>query len=514
MGAWGNLDSLRAIIAGGKQAQRQQRTSYYSGDHGGGSSSSGGNGALMSSLVDAVRSAASQGRAQQQASELAKAYRQAVGLGGDYQVTFGQTKKGKYSGFATEGELKAASLGRGRELYGRDQSAAADIADRASKFKAGTETAYERALREMKDAVAAGVLQARPDVWTDGQGHALDDATVKAMQAASMRPDAKDVRRFGVPDGSGGLSATGDHGYSPILAVTTPGGAVLPQERPNSAVTSRVTLPQGAALSPEQLGLTRQDVTYAQQAADAVDAGRAGAWGLGGIVRAGGRARDTDLGTSQHDTLYGADYENRLGSWRNAQDERAATVQALADAIGGTPFNQYVQRGAADYGVDPYLASGWFGPGINDNEFKDQRDTQSLSENGLPYTEYQRALDNQTKQATAADKQAEDQAHSMYLDDAYQQLGIDGDQLAQSADLTTDQVASYLQSPDFQNANQAVQQAISDAAGGNYDTIAQLFGDPQAGTPGQLTLGDPVMSRIFEAAYGDQIKAALDALGG
>jgi hypothetical protein len=203
----------------------------------------------------------------------------------------------------------------------------------------------------------------------------------------------------------------------------------------------------------------------------------------GGDLNLGSRIR-----AGVEDATYG-DYRDQLGAWRAAEQGRVEQGREFADQVEGIPLHEWARLAAVrDYGIDPNIASGLYDPSMDTKAFKADRDSQYLQQYGLPYAEVQAQEADSARQMDAQTAEAEDQALSMFDQDVFERTGISGSDLANSVQLQPEQLLAYLDSPNYQDAKQMIEDS-----GGDQATLAEL-----AAT---LQTSDPTLWRILEAEF-------------
>jgi hypothetical protein len=213
--------------------------------------------------------------------------------------------------------------------------------------------------------------------------------------------------------------------------------------------------------------------------------------------------RDINLGDQMRrgveEATFG-DYRDQLATWRNLEEGRAEQGREFADQIEGIPLHQWAQLAAGrDYGIDPNVAAGLYDPSMDSKAFKAERDSQYLQQYGAPYSEVQaadaaaaaaemRAMTDQERAQEEQASAAENQALEMFNQDVFERTGINGADLASSVDLAPEQLLAYLDSGNYAEAKQLVEDS-----GGDQATLAELAAS--------LQTSDPTLWRILQAEF-------------
>lgn len=378
-------------------------------------------------------------------------------------VIFGQSEDGKYAGFKTEGELKAAIEGAAQSRRTVDRSAFDQLQQQASsgldQLLSDYDTSRRQAQRGESDVRAnigkgMGIVLPSSNESGVGYGTAGLDPSVSANTSTGS---AKGVHEHGVAAPSSPAGKWGD----PFRSVAPSGSgwqgtiddtyqAQLDQQQQYGALADALDSIQGSVAAATQM--PRIGADRAQQSAKLWQAEQP-SW----------KAQN--------------DYQSALDEWLASGSDKYLGQQEFAQQASNVPYSVYAQRAASDYGVDPNLAMGWFGTNEDNADWRTQRDAQSIAANGMPYSEFQSALTGLERDAAqAADQQT--QAQETAMNDAiYQVTGQDGAQLAQAVNVTPSQLYDMVADPtmaqyisdidaavgtgDTQTATQAVSEILS-----------------------------------------------------
>ena len=191
--------------------------------------------------------------------------------------------------------------------------------------------------------------------------------------------------------------------------------------------------------------------------------------------------------------------DDNLNGWLAETTDPYQEALATAAQIKETPLREYGMKAAAEYGVDPMLAAGWYPEASQIKDFTDQRDLGAINQFGMTQNEYEQMLAEMTTQDEQAQADELDAQQQQVADYIWSVTGMDASQLAQAAELDTnmlynvvtgdayvalnDELYSIIQTPiasadDEQKMREAVSQALSSAN------------------------SDPVLSRVLSAQWG------------
>lgn len=210
-----------------------------------------------------------------------------------------------------------------------------------------------------------------------------------------------------------------------------------------------------------------------------------GMWGSQGTNRLNNLDRAATIAQVQGRKT--GDYLGQLNDWYQKQGEPLVQGIETANQITQTPLRDYELKAAADYGVDPNLAAGWFPESGNIADAANQRNLESLNQTGLPYSEQQSVLQQMTSDQSQQAKQATADQQLQMADDIFGVTNIDAGTLASSTHLPLD----------------ALHQVVTDPAFG-YDSYAKSVEDTIAADPAAAN-GDPT-------AIQDAVDKAIKAM--
>jgi hypothetical protein len=199
-----------------------------------------------------------------------------------------------------------------------------------------------------------------------------------------------------------------------------------------------------------------------------------------------------------------------LNEWLGDTTDPYLAQAEFAEQGFNTPIQEYGLRAGAKVGVAPELVRGWYDDAGNIDDFRDQRDIESIDTYGLPYNEYASALSElereyvarQTAEANAEeDYQAEyEQASADQLNSAiFQATGQDGAQLAETANVTPEQAYSIIADPAFQQYDSEIRTVLE--MGGNPDDIAEAVEEVLT----RAAMSSIEARNVLEAMYRDVI---------
>lgn len=362
------------------------------------------------------------------------------GFNPTYKVTFGQSKKGKYAGFATEGELKAAISGRAEQLRQEQNALAQRDYETAQSGLDTLDSQYAA-----NDAIAQHQMAAPTKAVLDLVGYDLHHLARSAAPGGDGQMDGG----FGSFGGSGGAPVA-DGGHVPGARVPYIDDATHHQQLIDAANAGNDTL--------HRMGDYDQQLRewYGQQTEPLMQQSEAAQ-----------QQQLTPL--AMYATKAGADYgvdPTLISGWYPASSQvtdfnTQRNLQSIQDY--GMPYSDY----------QSYLAS----------QAADQRRNQSVQDQA----DAQAAKDAQTAQ----DQQLED--------GVYQATGMDVGSLASAADLTKEQVYSIVTDPNYQQAASDLYSVLTDP---NFTTLsaddqAQSVDD----VIGQFRT-DPTVYRLIQAQFG------------
>lgn len=417
-----------------------------------------------------------------------------------YPVTFGQSKKGAYNGYKTEGELKAALLGNADLARESDQQQAQGLNSQVDEWLASIADQYQTGTDQ------ATQLQAEADRNRDPymmQFTGLAEASAAENRQLHPQPTVR-VHPGPAPDvpqpGAVGMPGTSDEQFLGVNDVPSdalpmpviPGALpIYDQYRQENDPTLRppvVTLPGVGPTPPsvsEQMG-----------------------GGLSGSIGAPtGSTQFTTIepapapdprfrgmtGNAAATTNSISDYQQSLNDWLASASDPYLNAEEAAQRIQQTPLRDYAQIAGAQMGIDPSLVAGWYPQSSQVGDYTQQRDLQSIQDYGMPYSEHT-SLDNRQQsdadqaatQATKDQTAANEQAQLQLIGDT---TGLDGKQLAATTNMTLEQVANIVADPIYQQKAGEIQDKINDptfidpnnpdSGQGVIDILNELRTDPE-----------------------------------
>ena len=193
-------------------------------------------------------------------------------------------------------------------------------------------------------------------------------------------------------------------------------------------------------------------------------------------------------GRAELDPMY--EYQQALNDWAGSESSRYVDAIDTAQAVRDTPLRDYELSAAQAYGVDPFLAAGWFDQSSQLSDASNQRDLESMQQFGMPFDEYQKVLDQMQ-----SDAEGQQEAYTQYdeqaMNDAiYSITSMDPKALASAAQVPADQLYNIIASPDYQQGNEAIGQAVN---ANNQEQIDTLFAE--------IKRRNPVLARVLDAQW-------------
>lgn len=184
-------------------------------------------------------------------------------------------------------------------------------------------------------------------------------------------------------------------------------------------------------------------------------------------------------------------YNKALGDWLDRASDPWLDAGDFASQVEQTPLRDYAFQAGAQLGIDPALVAGWYPESSQIGDFTQQRDLESIDMAGMPYSEYQRALQQMQSDSEQAYSDQDAAWQEQASNDIFNQYGIDGRQLASSAQMTLDQLMSAVNSDNFLTLEQEVSAALS-SGGLDEDTLNEIVAAAN---------GDPATQRALLAIY-------------
>lgn len=365
------------------------------------------------------------------------------GFSNQYPVTFGQSKKGAYSGFKTEGELKAAITGRADQARMADHNAAEQQFQGASNTLGGLMSQYgaghDKTMAELVPAAEAGSAL--------GLGRVVPTAG-SALPGSGPTP-------LGISHDFGdGSTVTG--GVSPQAGIPASGYVTAGP----TAQDTRDAL-TGASRAHELSGYDQQlNEWLAAQSQSPIDE-----------MQTARQIEATPLREYQGQAAgaYGVDPNLAAGWFPQSSDVTDFT-------------NQQNLQSLQDYGVPMAQFNTW------QNQQQQQQDADA-----------RQAVTDQTAATKAATVAASADTQAAVA----QATGLDADQLAQAANMTPDQVAQVVATPDFTQANADLQRVLGVTDDPDYANMSDEDRQTDLDTVIAQVKRDPQMYAILKSIYGD-----------
>jgi len=356
-----------------------------------------------------------------------------------YGIALGQSEDGKYAGFKTEGELKAAIEGA-----------------------AQTRRASDRNVFDQLYADAGANLDRTMSDWSTGRRNAQSaESDIRAQIGRDMGIVLPSSNESGVGYGTAGLDRSVS-GLSSEPTYTKPavGG----------------DLPNLVSMLADKIGATNDPVKLrAQQSAKLWQAEQP-SW----------QAQN--------------DYQDSLDQWLADRSGKYLDQQEFAQQAANAPLSLYAAQAGAGYGVDPNILAGWFGTNEDNADFTAQRNADAINAYGMPYNEYQSALSGLERDAQAAADQQTAAAETQMNNEVYAITGQDGGQLAQAVNMTPAQVYQMVGDPAFQEYAYTIDAALGqnnyEEAIAAVDTLMQQVG----ADPAYRKLLDYLYGDVLDAA--------------
>lgn len=374
-----------------------------------------------------------------------------------YEPTFGRTEEGAYSGFKTEGGLKAAVLGRAETR--RD-------ADRA-KFHA-------------LDRMSTNNLDQ------------IDADYTKLHRDAMLKDDWNNVPEPTAATNVSGWNTLG--GQNPMSAAA-PTDAVMQATLPEVLMAGRRADPN--------------DPLYDDPAVPGMPSDPA--------RKGGGGSRQSTLNPEMVKREYGDyardAYMDDLDPWLAEQSGKYLDRAEFAEQGLNTPISEYGKAAGADYGVDADMVAGWYNKSDDIADYRNQRDLDLIDATGMPNADYEQALSAMERQQaadeTANDRDDQESIDFQINDAAFQATGglFDADSLATALDVSPIEAANVVASEAYQNYSYEIASAMDVAsqtgdASGLSETMTMILNETQ--------FKEPAIYKALQAVYGD-IAGGVDA---
>ena len=194
-----------------------------------------------------------------------------------------------------------------------------------------------------------------------------------------------------------------------------------------------------------------------------------------------------------------AAHETDLNGWLAETTDPYQEALATAAQIRETPLREYGMKAAAEYGVDPMLAAGWYPEASQIKDFTDQRDLGAIDQFGMTQNEYEQMLAEMTtqdEQAQADELDAQQQQVADYIGSV---TGMDATQLAQAAELDTNMLYSVVTDPAYEALNTELYSIIQQPIEGPDDEKSMR---EQVTEAMGRAASDPVLYRVLAAQWG------------
>lgn len=183
------------------------------------------------------------------------------------------------------------------------------------------------------------------------------------------------------------------------------------------------------------------------------------------------------------------EYNKALDQWLAENSDKYLQASEFAGQVQDTPLRDYAMIAAQQYGVDPMIARGWYDEATQIGDFREQRDLQSLENYGLPYGEYQDALDQFQGQAQDQQEMLSDEEEQQLRSEIEAFTGLRADDLMNGAKINMTDLYSVLASPDYGQYAQEIMDS-----GNDPDTITSVLDTVRS--------IDPQLYRVLTAQYG------------
>lgn len=208
---------------------------------------------------------------------------------------------------------------------------------------------------------------------------------------------------------------------------------------------------------------------------------------------------------------------NELDPWLAKESGKYLQQEDFAQQGLATPIANYAARAGAEYGIDPNIVAGWYPDSSRLTDYKDQRDLATLDATGMPYSDYNSALDKMTAQQTALDKQATtDQVDAQAQEinaRVYDATGgmVDATKLASQTGVQPIDTLNIVASDAYQGYAAEIQAALDEATSTGDPTVVS---DTMTSVLTQAAFQDPALYDVLSAVYGDYTPSGFDLYGG
>lgn len=201
----------------------------------------------------------------------------------------------------------------------------------------------------------------------------------------------------------------------------------------------------------------------------------------------GGKVDYTDQATFDKNQAY----NKAMDEWLSKASAPLLDAGDFAYDMQNTPMRDYAMKAGADLGIDPALVAGWYPESSQIGDYTQQRDLESIDMTGMPYSEYQQAMNQLDSQQQQQQQDMSDEAVQQASDEIWQSYGIDGKQLASAAQMTLPQLVATLNSDNFMTLASQADTAIS-GGGLDQNTLDEIL---------NAANGDPATARALKAIY-------------
>lgn len=371
---------------------------------------------------------------------------------------FGRTSDGAYAGFKTQGVLQSAIKGRAESLRGQDREMFGALDQMANEN-------LDKVATDYKDKFGQNWMQAQ-----DKRTGVLDDASASldAFDAKEARPPRPQMSDAG-------------NGYKAGIDADAFGNKDL--VHPENLLGSTVPQATGPTM---QRSSNESGVGYSSAGSQPLE---------------------------QISTDREAFVDNTLDPWRDREANKWLEQQDFAQQGYATPIQNYGLRAAAEYGVDPNIARGWYTDASAIGDARDQRDLEMLAATGMTNSDFMSAanamLSDQEQQAEADTRAFTDQQTQAVDDMVYADTGgvIGADKLAQQVGINPTDVAAITGSEAFQTYTGEIYDAIGS---GDADYVTTTMSDVLR----RAAFQDPALYNILQIVYKDYIPTDFSLLDG
>jgi hypothetical protein len=191
------------------------------------------------------------------------------------------------------------------------------------------------------------------------------------------------------------------------------------------------------------------------------------------------------------------DQRSELNAW--LADETVPYLDAVdtAELIRQTPLREYATLAGSEYGVDPNIIGGWYPQKSQIDDYRTQRDIDAIDTYGMTDAEFQQFLDEQLRAQDEQTELGQDDYDQQVTDAVFDVTGMDADQLAQAADLTTEQLFSVIDSDTYYALNDQLAQTVATSGEADEQSIREQVDEALA-----QAASDPALYRVLFAQWG------------